>query len=316
MDDRIPGSSDVRQRRAERPITLGARNTIKLIGEAAKIAISREDGTDSIGYMARLLVQATLPHSQPTGLVHRRTNGDLTVEMVGHPECGLPYGVHPRLALAWMTGEAVRTKSRELYPGDTLGSFLAQLGLASTGGKKGTITAFRRQFEKLFRTTISWSYRGEGREIECGLRPIEAREMWWDPHSPEQRDLFQSRIVLNMAFYRELVAHPVPLNMAALRELARERSPLALDIYAWLTYRMYRLRQEQNISWEALAFQFGADYARPDNFRAAFLEKLRRVKKLYPEAKVALSPGGLTLWPSPTHVAPRRKNRPQTLSGL
>jgi hypothetical protein len=307
MDDRIPGSSDTRQRRqAERPITLGARNTIKLIGEAAKIALAREAGTDQVGYMARLLIQATLPHSRPTGLVYRRTNGNLTVELRGHENHGLPYGVHPRLALSWMATEAVRTKSRELYPGDTLASFLAKLGLASTGGKKGTITAFKRQFEKLFRSSIAWSHHGDGRCLDVQLFPIEAREMWWDPHSPEQRDLFQSRIVLNTPFFEELVAHPVPINMAALRELARERSPLAIDLYMWLTHRMSYLREEQDISWASLELQFGADYADRHDFRRAFLEKLRRVKRLYPEAKVAPSPGGLTLWPSPPHVASRR----------
>ena len=86
--------------------------------------------------MARLLVQATLPHSKPSGLVHRRTNGGLTIEMVGHPEYGLPYGTYPRLLLAWLTAEAVRTKSPVLYLGDTLASFLAQLALWRSGGPR------------------------------------------------------------------------------------------------------------------------------------------------------------------------------------
>lgn len=42
------------------------------------------------------------------------------------------------------------------------------------------------------------------------------------------------------------------------------RSPLALDIYCWLTYRASYLRRPTEIPWTALALQFGAGYADPN----------------------------------------------------
>lgn len=93
--------------------------------------------------------------------------------------------------------------------------------------------------------------------------------------------------------------------MRALRHLAKLRSPLALDIYTWLTYRMSYLREPTEIGWAALQMQFGADYASVDEFRRKFLQKLRVVKELYPTAKVAPAEGGLSLWPSPPHVPAR-----------
>ncbi len=63
------------------------------------------------GFMARLLVQATLPHSRPTTREFERSNGALTVRMIATKEgVGLPYGTYPPLLLAWVTTEAAPMK--------------------------------------------------------------------------------------------------------------------------------------------------------------------------------------------------------------
>jgi hypothetical protein len=41
----------------------------------------------------------------------------------------------PRILLAWMTTEAVRTQSRELVLGDSLSRFMRSLDLVPTGGR-------------------------------------------------------------------------------------------------------------------------------------------------------------------------------------
>jgi hypothetical protein len=65
-----------------------------------------------------------------------------------------------------------------------------------------------------------------------------------------------------------VIAAPVPVDMRALRAL--KRSPLALDLYAWATYRTFtvsRTRKPAFITWSELAAQIGADYADPKDFR-------------------------------------------------
>ncbi len=102
--------------------------------------------------------------------------------------------------------------------------------------------------------------------------------------------------------------------MRALKGL--KRSPLALDIYCWLTYRMSYLHKPTEIPWPALQMQFGADYTHTRQFKAAFLDHLRAVLILYPEANVEDGERGLLLKPSKPHVAqllpalPRLKNPP------
>jgi len=56
---------------------------------------AREAG--ALGYMARALVQATLPHSKPDTNEFERRNGAFTLVMLAPSRVGLPYGVIPRL---------------------------------------------------------------------------------------------------------------------------------------------------------------------------------------------------------------------------
>jgi len=57
-------------------------------------------------------------------------------------------------------------------------------------------------------------------------------------------------------FYDEVRTSPVPIDMRAMRAL--KKSPLALDVYFWLTYRLSYLLQTRVIPWAALQMEFGS----------------------------------------------------------
>ena len=94
----------------------------------------------------------------------------------------------------------------------------------------------------------------------------------------------------------------MPLDLRVLKAL---RSPFEIDIYVWLTWRFFSLRRRVVIPWESLMLQFGARYRNPRHFKRRFLRYLRRVIDYYPEARLAESPQGLILRPSPTHIPAR-----------
>jgi hypothetical protein len=104
------------------------------------------------------------------------------------------------------------------------------------------------------------------------------------------------------------VQHPVPIDVGALRAL--RGSPLRLDLYCFLTFRMSRLRRPTDIPWESLRGQFGSNNANTPQGRAQFrkdLEKhLREVLTVYRECRCEVTKTGLRLLPSPTHVPPRQ----------
>ena len=87
------------------------------------LAIEQED-IKTLGFMARALVQATLPHSKTQSNSFKRKNGDFQLTILSDPDIGLPYGTIPRLILAWITTEAVKTKQRELILGKNLSDFI------------------------------------------------------------------------------------------------------------------------------------------------------------------------------------------------
>lgn len=63
---------------------------------------------------------------------------------------GLPYGTKPRLVMAFIATEAVRTRSQEIVLGNSLSQFMQRLDLTPTGGRWGTIPMLKEQMKRLF----------------------------------------------------------------------------------------------------------------------------------------------------------------------
>lgn len=273
------------------------------------IAIEAEDAkrAGDVGYMARALVQATLPHKATTERIFTRRNG--AMEMTIMSPHGLPYGSVPRLLLSWLTTEAVRTRSPVLVLGSSLSAFMAELDLGRTGGKKGDITRFKTQTVRLFSSAISCSYIDETMAKGGGFNIAKEYNLWWNPKDPNQMPLWKSSVVLGTDFFNEIIEKPVPIDMDALLKL--KRSPMALDIYFWLTYRLSYLHKDLMLPWPLLQMQFGADYAQDTegqyNFKRKFLLRLKDVLAVYDKARVFDGGSkGLFLKPSPPHVARRQ----------
>ena len=97
----------------------GMKTTIKpsierLINQAVAIETESAQDAGALGFVARATIQATLPHRKVDGNEFIRRNGNYTLRLLAPSDIGLPYGAVPRLLLAWVTTEAVKTRSREL----------------------------------------------------------------------------------------------------------------------------------------------------------------------------------------------------------
>jgi hypothetical protein len=273
----------------------------RLVAESLAIEAEAAREAGELGYLHRAMALAGMPHRRYPGTEFTRRNGQYTLTMLAPSELGLPYGSVPRLVLAWLSTEAVRTRERELELGRTLSGFMGQLDLVPTGGRWGTIPRLRNQMARLFACAVHATHAGDDTLTGTMFSVAEDYELWWSPQRPAQAGLWQSRVRLSDRFYRELVEHPVPVDVRALKAL--RRSPMALDIYCWATHRMSYLRRRTVIPWPALRAQFGADYGRERDFRGAFLKHLKAVRVVYPEAKVDPVDEGLELRPSKPHVA-------------
>jgi len=184
----------------------------------------------AIGYLARVLVQATMPHSNAGDVAAwGRQNGSLSL-VIQPRSIGLPYGAIPRLLLAWVTREAVRTRQRQLLLGDTLSGFMRQHDLTPAGGRRGTIPRLREQMRRLFASTIACSYDGAHGVAGAKFDVASEYSLWWDPQQPDQAALWHSLVTLGARFYDEVISRPVPIDMRTMKAL--KRSPLALNVFA------------------------------------------------------------------------------------
>lgn len=273
----------------------------------AALAIESDLAVDAgeLGFMARAMTLCTLPHSKSKEQEFTRKNGNYTMSMVAPKAIGLPYGTIPRLLLAWISTEAVRTKSRTLTLGDSLSHFLKELGLSRSGGERGDITRFKDQLKRLFACSITCNYHSKDRDAGMGFRIAQKYDLWWHPQEPDQAGLWESTLTLSEEFFEEVTKSPIPIDMRVLKAL--KRSPLALDIYIWLTFRTGYLKAPTTISWDQLQGQFGAEYGRPRAFKEAFKEVLRKVQLVYPGAKISATDAGIILEPGATSIPKKGK---------
>lgn len=272
-------------------------------------------------YLPRELVQCTLPHKNPGDVPFwTRQNGGLSLTI--RPgwdrktnQCmGYPYGSIPRLLLFWITTEVIRTKSRRLELGRSLSQFMLKLGLSPyTGrGKRGDATRLREQMERLFNALISFE-----RDLDRGCDHGVARmnmgvvdncEYWWHRGDAEQNLLWGSWIEIGERFYNAIIAAPVPTDIRALRAL--KKSPLALDLYSWLTYESFRANKSGKplfATWRALHARFGGEYAQIADFRRKTKAALIKIQAVYPGLWLGEREGGIEVLPESHPAVPPRQ---------
>ena len=262
-------------------------------------------------FIARELVLASLPHSNPGDRpLWTRRNGNVTlaiqpgINIQTGKSYGYPYGIIPRLLLFWITTEALRKKSRRLELGNSLSGFMAELGLSAyTGrGKRGDAKRLRDQMERLFRSRFSLERSATDdekiRKRWLDMQVAPQGDLWWSVREPDQGVLWGSWIELGELFYTAITSAPVPVDMRALKAL--KRSPLALDLYAWLTFQAFRAHQSGRPifeTWQQMHGHMGGDYTDIADFRRKIKAGLRKIRAVYPGLRLSQRTGGIEVSP-------------------
>ena len=112
---------------------------------------------------------------------------------------------------------------------------------------------------------------------------------------------------LSSVLFHSILERSAPLSTRAIKQL--RKSPMDLDVYAWLVHRLFHLSRPSNVTWQQLSEQFGHAYAELRQFRRFFLDSLERVRVVYPDAKVSLTETGVLLLPSRPHLAQRSPSK-------
>jgi hypothetical protein len=290
------------------PLTPLTRQQKKIVEAGTSIATDRASDQDK-AFLARQLVQTTMPHSDPGDVpVWSRQNGNITLTIQqGYDEHGKPfghpYGTIPRLLMYWMTTEAIRTKVTKLELGDSLAGFMDELGLdSSRGGRRSDAHRLKEQITRLFEARISFTTTVEqdGRvgQARGHMQVAKQTLLWWDQKAPKQRSLWGSFVVLDQDFFEAITANPVPVDLRALRAI--KRSPLALDLYSLLTYQAFRAGKggrPRYMSWKQLQTALGTSYTDTANLRKAIKPALVKIQAVYPDLAIGEREGGIEVLP-------------------
>jgi Plasmid encoded RepA protein len=272
--------------------------------------LAESDEKQPVTFQHSILCQTSLPYRDPGPDVRRweRQQGAavLMVEAGSamHPETGkfvdllLPFGPKPRLVLAHLNTEALRSNSPEIEIEDSLTAFVKRLKLDPKGRNMRTI---KDQLARLSAATLRFGMVRDGGAITVNSQIVSAFDLWF-PKDERQKVLWPSTVRLSLDYFESLKAHAVPLDERALAALSH--SALALDLYAWLAQRLHRIQKphRQFIPWPAVQEQFGPGYKALTKFRQVFMVALRQVCAVYPAAKIDVNRNGLFLYTSPPPV--------------
>jgi len=210
----------------------------------------------------------------------------------------VPMGSFARLLLIdWQT-EALEQGSREIVMGRSASGLMNRLGLKRGGPSNGKVAD---QLERLASCAVDFSLGNDRRGVIVNQRLVEAFEYVAapDPRTRSNMRLVE-RVLLSHAFFDELRRHPVLVDRAAIRDLTT--SPIAIDIYLWLAFRLHSLPKETFVPWDKLWRQFGSRVGLLKNFRPQFEGPLHLALSAYKQAKVQVQDRGLLLEPSPAPV--------------
>jgi len=247
---------------------------------------------ERLGFVARLMIAAPLPHSRPADIRFARTSGLQDLCLLAPQQIGLPYGRSPRLALAWMTTEAVRRKTRRIPLAPSFSGFARQIGITPS-------TGLRDQMLRLVHLSIVCPDPSASSSAlpaafrRGGVHLVERALLWWDPPCGDSGPF----ILFSQDFYDEIISRPVSIDLDVVRSL---RSPLAIDVYLWLTYRSLRacrIGRSETIAWEALIRQLGGGDSEVRNLRFRFRKAIEDILRVCPELRLRSSPAGLVLLP-------------------
>ena len=230
-------------------------------------------------------------------------------QITGH---GVPYGTVTRLLLALSMRSALIYKDRELDLKRCQKAFLEELGCHNNGQY---IRALKEQMRRLFFSTmtIELSTTPERKAYER-INLFSSGEGGADYWKGIEGAKWPDSLVMSENFYQAAQETPVPIRLEVVQALGK--SPLAVDTYLWLSYRMYRLRRSgkpfAKIPWGELQREFGAGYANTPQGKSEFKKKfkgaIKKVLVLYSQAAnhVRAEAKHLHLTPAPIALNLRR----------
>jgi Plasmid encoded RepA protein len=291
---------------------------------AAEIARFVPDGDR--GFLPVEFVMMTLPYRRPVETFWERSNGEnrLTIQAgrftdhKGEVHQFVPYGKHARAALLYLMTKVKLSGKRDIEIGGSFRAFAKAAGIPVSGKNARTAVS---QLRALLRCTVAFTKvtkddNGTLRVSEGQYVVSDKAELWLDVREEhlDEDGLLTSTVRISESLFASIMSDETrPIDLTKYAQLASGFSPMAMDIYVWLSARLWALERSESlrafITWEQLHTQFGSESSLP-KFKQNFERALEKVLEVDPGMRVQIWNGmtqrkgfkGLVLFRSPGSV--------------
>ena len=280
----------------------------KRVGSCELVRELRDEQRQDLAFHSRPFVLCGLPirRPEPGTLKYTRRNGRFVLEIVGHPDFGLPFG-QDRLIPLWVATLAVRQKSKTILF-RSAAEILEEFDLPRDGPH------YRRLvdgFKRIFTSTIYFGNQSETNRNQLWdyrrFHFFDRLKVWYARDGFEESEAGSGQgnvISLSDSFWQEIQAHPIPVDLNVVRGLTN--NPGCLDLYMWLVWRCFNAKRTDTVPLFGafgLAAQLGVfEYTRDRNFRKRLKEWLQTVALYWPGCPAKLTDHGAGLLVGPARA--------------
>lgn len=244
-------------------------------------------------YLPSDFVHFSLPYRQVSFENWVRVNGNYSVTVTAGPiqrpdgttETFVPYGKYARAALMYLCTQAKLKDSAKVCLHNSYYSYLQEIGIPWNG--HNAVSAIR-QLQAITACSITLSSIHEDGLLVNDKRFSFSKEssLLFHDKKGNLNDQHNSYIILNDDLFSEISKTGIPFNKLVIHRLLSEsKSPMTLDIYCWLSARLYQSKIA-HISWDQLFDQFGSGGS-IKKFRQNFMRGVAQAKHFYPEANIS-----------------------------
>lgn len=232
-----------------------------------------------------------------------RKAGNVKVEVLGHPDYGIPHG-QDTLIVLYLAYEARRQGSRKIRV-NFYRDFMRMFKMEANDGRKYRLVV--QSLQRIRNARYSWEVMGENRERGLHFLYIDEYDLYCDPKQPEQRLLFDQYIILSERFWEEIRSHKIPSNLKAIIYL--KAKPAHLNFYIWLSYRIGAVFQAtigQGLGpeeilipfWgtQGLQEQMSSVIERRNDFRIQVKKWMKSVREVWPRCPVEIEDDALRIF--------------------
>ena len=256
-----------------------------------------KQGDYDITYAHASMCQVYLPYQDGELDLYEVTQGNLTMRIQGARyldpvtrqtrERGVPCGTRARLLLYLINEMAILTQKPSFQLAKSFSDLCKKLHLPRSGR---SMQELKVQLERLCTASFSLEWKNDQQSGIHNFFIVKSLITNGKFKNMDYADVKSNakgfHVTLSDEYFNSVIARGVPLDKRTI--IGIQNNSMCLDIYSWLTHRLYRIPRGTTsfVTWKALKDQFGHGYASMRSFKRDFRLNLKNVCIQYREAKI------------------------------